>query len=181
MDLRFVRPPMGRRRGRERGMRRGPNSKVDEGVKSHFSKGAKGGHPAASQSACRTGYSERRQPSQCVALAFFDFVVEFFATASRPLLFRTTVVADFLLRWPLSAAGSPLESRRPRIRSVYRLAILISASVRDLDTPRILAVSCAVAKRLSTLIARAIYHIIKHGWVAWNPTFRKARKVGHPP
>jgi hypothetical protein len=46
---------------------------------------------------------------------------------------------------------------------VYRLAILINASVRDLDTPNVLAVSCAVAKRLLTLIACAIDYIIRHG------------------
>jgi hypothetical protein len=34
--------------------------------------------------------------------------------------------------------------------------------VRDLETPRILAVSCAVEKRLSTRIACAIADIIRH-------------------
>src|SRR5438309_6250483 len=38
------------------------------------------------------------------------------------------------------------------MRSVYSLTVLISSSVRDADTPSVLAVSCAVAKRLRTLI-----------------------------
>jgi hypothetical protein len=48
---------------------------------------------------------------------------------------------------------------------VNRLACSISSLVRDLDTPRILAVRYGVAKRLSTLIA----WVISVHYKAWAP------------
>ena len=82
-------------------------------------------------------------------------------TALRPLLFLATAAVDFFVAGPERSDRALLGAGSLRMRSVYCFAILINSLVRDRETPRVLAVSCAVANALSTLIACLTSMIIR--------------------
>jgi hypothetical protein len=89
------------------------------------------------------------------AFALFAFVFVFvfveLVPAWRPTIFFAAVFTTFFLLGPVAETSVALDLLFS-IRSVSHLTRSTSSSVLDLDTPRILAVSRTVAKRLSTLI-----------------------------